>query len=289
MKRPSGGQFSMTWILIGILVAAFGIQQFVIFVLGADQFIYKYVTLNMRSFSNGYYWSFLTAAFLHGGSGHLLANCLGLYFVGRIVEKMLSARAYWVLFLGAAILGNVIWFLTTPEMVNYVDETGKVMARGINPVYLVGASGGVFGIMAYFFLKFWDKPVVLALYFVLPIKAKSKWFFIVLFFGQIILGLPIPYLQSNIAYFAHAGGMLWAAIFCLFIERDRAVWSSLFPFVKPKQEMQAEGFSYRVNVGAPVDREEVNRILDKLNKEGIHSLTEHERSVLDQASRELKK
>lgn len=72
---------------------------------------------------------------------------------------------------------------------------------------VVGASGAVFGLLLAFGMMFPNSPIYI--YFLFPIKAK----YFVLLYGALELFTGISQMgQSNIAHFAHIGGMLFGFI-----------------------------------------------------------------------------
>ncbi len=73
----------------------------------------------------------------------------------------------------------------------------------LNRPNVIGASGAVFGILLAFGMLF--PNVRLYIYFLFPIKAK--WF--VIFYGLLELYLGFTQSQSNVAHFAHLGGMIF--------------------------------------------------------------------------------
>nr|NQU93236.1 rhomboid family intramembrane serine protease [Bacteroidota bacterium] len=73
----------------------------------------------------------------------------------------------------------------------------------LNRPNVIGASGAVFGILLAFGMLF--PNTLLYIYFMFPIKAK--WF--VLFYGLVELYLGFTNSDSNVAHFAHLGGMIF--------------------------------------------------------------------------------
>jgi rhomboid protease GluP len=72
----------------------------------------------------------LTAAWLHFGAAHLIMNALGLWVLGRPVETILGPQRMFTLFVASAVGGNL---------------TAQALLHG--PTVLVGASGGVMGLL----------------------------------------------------------------------------------------------------------------------------------------------
>lgn len=75
---------------------------------------------------------------------------------------------------------------------------------------VIGASGAVFGILLAFGMIF--PNMLIYVYFLIPIKAK----YFVIIFGLIQLFYGISGAQSNVAHFAHLGGMLFGLILILY-------------------------------------------------------------------------
>jgi len=73
----------------------------------------------------------------------------------------------------------------------------------LNRPNVIGASGAVFGILLAFGMLFPETR--LYIYFMFPIKAK--WF--VIFYGLLELYLGFTQSDSNVAHFAHLGGMIF--------------------------------------------------------------------------------
>lgn len=73
----------------------------------------------------------------------------------------------------------------------------------LNRPNVIGASGAVFGILLAFGMMF--PNTLLYIYFLFPIKAK--WF--VIFYGALELYLGFTQSDSNVAHFAHLGGMIF--------------------------------------------------------------------------------
>ncbi|MCK5169224.1 MAG: rhomboid family intramembrane serine protease [Bacteroidales bacterium] len=80
----------------------------------------------------------------------------------------------------------------------------------------VGASGAVFGVLLAFGMLFPNTQLML-LFPPIPIKAK----YFVIFYGALELWLGLTQPGSNIAHFAHLGGMLFGFILIKFWNSKR--------------------------------------------------------------------
>ncbi|QXD15874.1 rhomboid family intramembrane serine protease [Rhodocaloribacter litoris] len=152
-------------------------------------------------------WQLVTYSFLHGGFGHLFFNMFALWMFGVQIENTWGSRRfaifYFVCVIGAALCQLVV---------SWGD-----------PVPIVGASGGVFGILLAFGMMFPNQPIYL--YFLFPIKAK--WF--VIGYGLIELWAGIAGTQTGVAHFAHLGGMLFGFVLIQY-------WRGKLP-VRPARRM----------------------------------------------------
>lgn len=81
----------------------------------------------------------------------------------------------------------------------YIDEFINIKMN----IPTVGASGAVFGILLAFGMMF--PNTLIYIYFLFPIKAK--WFVII--YGALELFFGVTNSHSNVAHFAHLGGMLF--------------------------------------------------------------------------------
>jgi membrane associated rhomboid family serine protease len=139
-------------------------------------------------------WQIVTYAFLHGNITHLLFNMFALWMFGSEIERYVGP-----LRLSACYFASVI---TAAIAQLYVP-----MIFGSPPAPVVGASGGVFGLLlAYAFL--FPKRKVIPLIPPIPMPA---WLFATLYAGvELVLGVTGT--LSGIAHFAHLGGMVGSAL-----------------------------------------------------------------------------
>ena len=83
----------------------------------------------------GEWWRLFSAQFIHWGIAHLALNMLGLWFLGRSVERTLGTSRYVAAYLLCGAGGMTIAWLT-----NYITNPG-------NPIILLGASASVLGMV----------------------------------------------------------------------------------------------------------------------------------------------
>ena len=175
-------------------------------------------------------YQLVTHMFMHGGVMHLFFNMFALYMFGRVLESVWGPKRFFIYYfvtgLGAAVLHMAVLYLdylnVTSQMnadqiaivkdqgyeifsqgKNYTDELMGKLNLLMN-IPTVGASGAVFGVLLGFGMLFPNTQLML-LFPPIPIKAK----YFVIGYGVLELYLGISQSGSNIAHFAHLGGMLF--------------------------------------------------------------------------------
>jgi membrane associated rhomboid family serine protease len=135
-------------------------------------------------------WQLLTYGFLHGSFSHLFFNMLALFMFGAALEQTWGEKRfltyYLVCVVGAGLCQLLVGALT-----------------GSN-VPVLGASGGVFGLLLAYGMLFPNQRVML-LFPPIPMKART----FVFVFGGIELLFGFTGWQPGVAHFAHLGGMLF--------------------------------------------------------------------------------
>jgi len=82
--------------------------------------------------AEGQWWRLLTNTFLHGGLMHILANMVGLMFVGVFLEPIIGTRRFVFIYIATGILASIASVWWHPATVS------------------VGASGAIFGMYGVF-------------------------------------------------------------------------------------------------------------------------------------------
>lgn len=172
----------------------------------------------------------ITHMFMHGGLGHIFFNMFALWMFGYTLENVWGSKRFLIYYLatglGAALLhlGVNYWEWSqisaqlTADQIEMVQREGQAILMN-NQNYsdpllgkanlllhtpTVGASGAVYGVLLAFGMMFPNQLIYI--YFAIPIKAK----YFVIIFGALELFNGIandP--DSNVAHFAHLGGMLF--------------------------------------------------------------------------------
>ena len=151
-------------------------------------------------------WQLITYAFLHGGVLHIFFNMFALYMFGGALERYWGGRRLVLFFLVCVLTAAL-----TQLAVQYPTGTGEEV---------IGASGGVFGVLLAFAWYF-PKQRIMLLFPPIPMPA---WVFVTLY-GLLELFLGVTGTEAGVAHFAHLGGMLGGAL-CILYWRTRHRFSS---------------------------------------------------------------
>jgi membrane associated rhomboid family serine protease len=230
-------------------------------VLPSDQLMFMPALLLRRP------WTIVTYMFLHAGFMHLALNMLWLYICGPRLEQRLGSRQFLLLYLVSGIVGGLLSF-TTPY------------AR------IVGASGAVFGVL-FGCARYWPRDRIY-LFGVLPIEMMT----LVVIMTLLALFGGFTGARDGVAHFAHLGGFLGGFVFLKWWELRSP--AARFRRKAATDRRPSSGVMNRADVKRwaeinrdnmhPVNREELDRILDKINAEGSDKLAPEEREFLERFS-----
>ncbi|MST01162.1 MAG: rhomboid family intramembrane serine protease [Pedosphaera sp.] len=238
-------------------------------------------------------WRLLTFQFLHGDLLHLILNCAMIWMFGRVLENVLGPLKFLLLYITGGTIGGLL----------HCGLAWSFPAQFDPAIRVVGASAGIFALIATFALLQWEEQITTILFFIIPITMRAKYLLLVL---AIIALLGMLDRSSYIAHGAHLGGMIGGLLFTsLFVQGG--VLSGTPPWIhRLKHTRQHRRPRVTVTVGSakkyaveptttePVQvtpeqfiQREVDPILDKISQHGIQSLTEREREILERARRQL--
>jgi membrane associated rhomboid family serine protease len=203
-------------------------------------------------------WTLVTYMFLHAGIGHIFWNMLGLFFFGPRVEERMGPNRFITLYLISGIVGALFSIVLAPR----------------NPI--LGASGAVLGVLMAF-ARFWPRERLL-IWGVVPVEAR--WL-VIIYAALDVLGGFGGVGRAGVANFAHLGGFAGALLYLVFLERRQGA-RRFKAAATPRVPDTTLGDWRRVDRNSihAVNREEVDRILDKISASGIASLTPQERQFL---------
>ncbi len=135
-------------------------------------------------------WQLVTYAFLHASFAHIFFNMLGLYMFGSDIERLVGSRYFAAYYFGCVVSAALSHLAVNAWL-------------GLPPIPMVGASGGVYGLLLAFGLYF-PRRRVLLLFPPIPLPARV----FVVAYAAIELVLGVTGTAAGVAHFAHLGGML---------------------------------------------------------------------------------
>lgn len=230
------------------------------------------------------FWRFIGFQFLHANHIHLLVNMIGLFFFGPIVERYLGSKRYLAFYLLCGIFGAVLFvFLNLLGVTATIvgGEGLKIPGLLFNSTFtpLVGASAGIFGVlMAGAFLM--PRAEVL-FFFLIPMQMRTLAYVLV----AIALFSLITDRPNAGGEAGHLGGALAGFYFIRRPHHLHGFFDFLGRVDPTSHHYRRTRAAPRHRYAAPMRVEEVDRILDKINREGLHSLTDEEKRILGEASR----
>jgi membrane associated rhomboid family serine protease len=242
-------------------------------------------------------WRLLTAPFLHSTDTifHILWNMLFLWYFGRELESMYGTREFTAFYLAACVVSTFAWSI--------IDHT--IPGGGRSP--MIGASGAVWAVTLLNVLYFPNREILL--FFFIPMR---MWMLAAFLLGMDALQL-LQLSQSvggsrrgaGVAFAAHLAGAAFgwaykASGIRLTQLLPRRRWKPRLRVVVPewqkapakragsvaRAEAGRPGHSAPSNVVPPDQLEaRLDEVLAKIAREGRGSLTDEEKSILDEASR----
>ena len=209
--------------------------------------------------SRFFIWQVVTYLFLHGCFFHLFFNMFALWMFGSELEWNWGSRFFLKFYFLTGIGAGII----------------TVLFSKMPGIPTIGASGAVFAVLMAFALTYPNRLIFLS--FLFPVKAK--YLMMIFFFIEFISGFR--YVIDGIGHLTHLGGMLIA----YFYLRSGKVRQSLAGGLERRKRKRGIRVVKRRNDEQDRLKREVDRVLDKISKEGMENLTEEEWDILQRASR----
>lgn len=204
-------------------------------------------------------WTIVTYMFAHStaGFGHILFNMFALFIFGPRVEARMGERHFIRMYLLAGIAGGFLSLVFTPTAA------------------IVGASGAVFGVqLAY--ARFFPRDRIF-IWGVIPVEARVL---VVIMTAMSLYGGFRG--GGGVAHFAHLGGFLGAWLHLRWTEGRSPARQWQAQVAGPKVPVESLGDWRAIDLGRvhEVNRDEVQRLMAKIEREGEESLSPQERVFL---------
>lgn len=258
IKRWTSGRPSATALLVALSVGTYVAQELVQYMLanqGQGEFLWEWLALDRASIVAGEYWKFLSYSLLHSHPAQLIVNMLLLFFAGREVEHIVGTRHFLGIYGSGIVLGGAVSCLALPNL----------------PV--VGTTPAVLAVVVAFSTILPELEATRNLFYVFPIRVRAKWlaFSLMVMSGVMWATLTPPQIG--------APGMVAAGVFAWFYVKQLGFGNPLaiqrYIFNRRQRAARLD----RMNADQFMSSE-IDPILDKISREGMHSLSRSERKIL---------
>jgi membrane associated rhomboid family serine protease len=283
--QPSRGfsqdGWAVKWI-IGVCVAVFFLQNATGEVVRGqlDGGVTDLFALNLAGLRSFQVWRIFTYGICHAHIQHLLFNMIGVWVFGRMLETVYGSKetlAFFGLAVGLSGLAQI-----------------AISTASSDPISVIGASGGVLGCVTLAAMNFPRVPMHLMF---IPVPIELKWIAV----GYV--GLDLYQVAGgsggNVAHVAHLGGAVVGVLYFLsgirllsagarrFGQRSQFSLASMLSKFKPKRKPDPQNAPEVKLYEPPAEqlKRDVDRLLDKINREGKDALTQDEHEILMKASK----
>ncbi len=204
-------------------------------------------------------WRLISYQFLHANVFHLVFNLMVLYFMGPFAERAWGSRAFLKFYLIAGAVGGFVYTLLVLLHILPLEPNQPILP-------MVGASGAIYGVVAAIAVMYPRMKVLV--WGIIPMT--MVWLVILI---VILSLLNIASGKNTGGEAAHLTGLAVGFLYVTFkpwltrfrMERSRGAWTQ-----KMQQQQRFQ--------------QEVDRILEKVHREGINSLSEREKNILREAT-----
>jgi membrane associated rhomboid family serine protease len=218
------------------------------------------------AFGQGRVWQLVSYMFLHDEIlfRHIFFNMLFLWMIGWLVERRLGTRRFlWLYFLAGV--------------------TGALAQGALSPDSgCIGASGAIMGVAAACGALYPNMTILFM--FIIPMKMK---YFVLILAAMDLFAASRSF--GNVAHFAHLAGLGAGYLFIRYEPRIGPRLARIYYRLADRLRRRRRGAS---STGIGYDdayQQEVDRLLDKIFREGTTSLSDKENEFLKEASKRFKK
>lgn len=303
MYKSCNSRFYFYISFINLNDAAMSNAGIIILVLIVVTTLVSYKGFSNRMFFDGYkfkvdrilvnkdYKRLITSGFLHVSWTHLIFNMFSLYIFSGLVAITLGSLNFLLIYFASLLGGELLSLLVHRNHGDYSS---------------VGASGAIAGVMFASVAMFPDMGIS---FFLLPISIPS-WFYALLYVLFNIYGIRSK--KNNIGHDAHLGGALVGMMLALIMNPSALIYNYgkiliiLIPtvvfiyliitrphtllidnlFYKTHQDFYS--IDHRYNTERADQQQEVDRILDKIGRRGMGSLSKKEKETLKAYSKNVR-
>ena len=266
-------RFSIIAILIAINVSVWLLDSFTPVVGGDNSHWLTDTILALKTSQPWTGWTFLTYGFAHAsidsktGIWHIGGNMLVLFFLGRPIAFLLGRYEFLRFYLVAVVGSGLAWL-------------AWMLATGA-PASVVGASGAVSAIVAYFIFRFPHEKLLV--WGVLPVRAWILGAFII---GQELFRAFNG--DSGVAWQAHLAGLAFGAAYFKFNWNFSWLGEKFAGISDRSPKLKVHDPATDAIPREDKLKSQADEILAKISEQGEDSLSRKERKILEKYSRSLR-
>lgn len=215
-------------------------------------------------------WRLLSSLLVCTGGWDLFFQMFALYIFGNILSSRIRGSQMLGIYLAGGLVGNLLWLAFSWNF----------------PSVIYGPGGAVNAVIMASAMVVPDLQMYLLF---IPFPVKLRTMAVVFMLLNVLLSGFSPFSLLDIGGFL--GGYLYMRLFLKKIVQ----WDLLESAMRKNSSPQASKTTYSFRTASSPgrkaqvfpDRNEVDRILDKLSKEGINALTEEEVKVLEKVREQM--
>jgi membrane associated rhomboid family serine protease len=244
-----------------LLIINFSVYIIAKLIPGLGNYIYYYCSVLPESFPKMIQvWRLVTYQFLHDPSNifHIVFNMLVLYFMGPFVERTWGSRAFLKFYLIAGAAGGVVYTF--------------LVLIGILPAgMMMGASGAIYGVVAAIAVMYPRMRVLL--YGIIPMT--MVWLVV------LVVIMSLLFIASGVNAGGEVAHLTGLAVGFLYVKYK--------PWLTQRRMQRQKGAWQKKIEQERNFHTEVDRILEKIQREGINALSAREKQILQEATRREQK
>ncbi|MBO5723555.1 MAG: rhomboid family intramembrane serine protease [Lentisphaeria bacterium] len=213
-------------------------------------------------------WRLFSSLFICTSGWDLFFQMFALYIFGNILSPRISGSHLLCLYLVSGLAGNLLWLAFSRNL----------------PGVIYGPGGAVNGVIMASAMAL---PEIQMYLLFIPFPVKLRTMAIVFMLLNVLLSGFSPFSLLDI------GGFLGGYLYMRFFLKKIVQWDMLDSVkIRQSSSPQQKAYSFRTAPGTQKnqvypDRNEVDRILDKLSRDGINSLTDEEIRVLEKVREQM--
>jgi membrane associated rhomboid family serine protease len=225
------------------------------------------------------YARLISSGFLHINLMHLVVNMFVLWAFGSGLETRLGIVPFLLIYFSSLVGGNLLalWIHKYNESYSSVGASGAVAG-------LIFASIALVPQWRIFFVPSWIFGIAYVLYTIYAIRSQRTDVGHAAHLGGALIGMTVAVLMYPLILTQN-----WLPIIAILLPGIALIIimirkPELILIDKPSQERQLT-MEDRYNISKRNQKEEVDRILEKISQKGMDSLTKKEKELLDEYSR----